>query len=387
MRITPCHSRIVRLGRTEGVFSPPPTNQPINIRYKSGEEPPGYVVVEEVDKGPSGWTARIRGESGETRLIHNTDIKNWSHVKGLTEQDYHQWHRERLETQRRQKYEREQAGKIAEFESTYVFHDGRPLKTQPNKKTIVRINDEVQGQLELFAGENMYVDNIDHANSLVDLTPVKPELAEDPQILQEARQVPAADVVAYSVPVMKESFSNQPIRMPSGEQMTIGDLLNKTPTLNRLASEGRVTLGMPQTYVNYTNKDGMTGEQIFLAQMEAAGMDPDAMEPESDYKQNLTPAKYDDQGRRTSPLGSWEGSVYVSAPVPDELREELLMVLQEPEAQKIGKRPSQIMDRKDGSIRINNNFLFLNMVALGVKSRPQVAMASAWVASACKFAS
>lgn len=336
--------------RKVAAFMPPQKGSRIEVPNRPGEY---YLVIDkpEVGRDPRGyqfWQARVKDREGKEQRLSSDQVASWSHFKG---QNY-QWHDEDNERQKWANQQKEQATLIQGFEAKFKFPDGQPLRKNPNRPMLLSIVENAPGNLNVFSGEKVYLKDIDYQSATVKLEPISPDFAE---FAPHLAAIPAAEVVAGTKPAMRAEVVMEPVRLPSGEKVTAGDMMKMTPELNKLARmPGKIGLEA-QVYANYQGK-GFGGEDYFVNEMGKRGIEAEHVQSLTNYRINNVQPKVDEMGKRLNIFGAWQGNVMIEPPISPEVEAEIRAIAPE----------SQIQKRRDGKILVQSNALYKQMVSLGV---------------------
>lgn len=327
------------------VFNPPQKGDRIELPNRPGQY---FLVTDRPQAGsdPRGqgfWQTRVKDNEGREQMLSSDRTPSWSHFKGPN----YQWHDQEIQQARWQQEQKQQAGKIAAFDQQYKFPDGQAIKKSPGRPQVLTVTKNATGDLAAFEGVRVHVMDVNYDAQTVSLKPVDPEFAD-----LAMADVPAADVVRGAVPAMNPVALKEVVRLPNGEKVDAEQLMHMTPGLNRLARAGQVSLRV-QVYVNYESGRG-NGESMFAGDMQNRGISPENVEQVTQYRRNNTPLTINNGIR--SPMGPWQGDVYISPPIPDDVMGEIAAVA----------RNSQIQERKDGGLLVQSNALYKQMVSLGV---------------------
>lgn len=300
-------------------------------------------------RGQSFWHARVKDQQGREQMLSSDRVPSWSHYKGKN----YGWHDEQITQDRFKKQEQEQGGLIKAFEEQYKFPDGTPLKRGRQMDLLVKPG--APGQLGAFHGALVRIVDIDYANQTVRLEPKDPEHQD---LAEYLAAVPAAEVAQFAAPVMNQAIAREPVTLPNGQRIDAEQLMQMTPGLNQLARAGQVTL-RAQVYVNYESGKG-TGEELFTRDMMNRNIGQDQVEALTKFTRNNTPVKINPVDGSRSPRGPWTGTVYIAAPIPDEVKREIAAVA--PESQ-------YRQNERDGTMVIVSVPLYKQMVSFGVLDR------------------
>lgn len=333
-------------------FNAPQRGDRIELPNRPGDY---YLVTDkpQVGKDPRGmpfWHARVKDNGGREQMLSSDRVPSWQHFKG----NNYPWHDTDIQNTRFQQEQQQKAGQIQAFEEQYRFPDGQPLKRNAGRPMVITVKPDAQGQLSVFAGVRLYVRDIDYDNQTVKLEPLDAEFAE---FAGHLAAVPAAEVIQDASPVMNPQILREPVTLPNGERIDAEQLMHMTPGLNRLARAGQVSL-KAQVYVNYESGKG-TGEELFMNDMMRRGIPQENVEMMTEFKRNPAAAKFDASGAKISPRGPWTGTVYIAAPIPEEVKREVTAVAPK----------SQVFENRDGSMMVISNPLYKQMVAFGVLDR------------------
>jgi hypothetical protein len=335
------------------VFNAPKKGDKIEIPGRLGEY---FLVMDPPERGTDAsgqqfWSARVMGKDGREQFLSSDRVPAWKHYQGQS----YEWHNEQVA---REKFEAEQQQKvqlIEHFESQYVFPDGQPLRANPRRPITVSVASGAAGPLAVFADERLQIKAIDYENETVRLVAIDPAFAEYEGALAA---VPAGDVVSHSQPVSKPDIGNEPVRLPTGQVITADEFMEMTPGLNELAQRGQVSLTErpAQVYANYENAKGVGGEEYFVIEMARRGVPAELVQEATNYRLNRTPAKLDANGKRLNIWGAWQGDVVISPPVSKQVEAEIAAIAPQSKSQK----------RRDGTILVQSNPLYKQMISLGV---------------------
>lgn len=321
--------------------------------------PMPYFLVDEVTKttdprGKKGWIARVRGRDGNTRTLNSDDPKcaTFSHYNGKP----YDWDKEESERNEQQRVQNQQKDLVKAFEAEFRFKDGRPLRAYDNKKLMVTVGPTAIGNLETFRDEKLYVDKINYPAKTVDLSLVGAGMED---LASALLGVPASDVVSGTNPTIAENILVQPVEIVNPRfnrnlpvtpenrpflDRDMGELMNMTPLLNRLAENGQVTLSA-RIFPHYQSR-GMSGMEQYQRDLELYGAEMD----EIPYSQQLNVETW-------KPRGAFTGTVIIHPPFDEkELRAELQVIA-----------PGYKIKSGGGSLKVDNVYLFRAMMALGAR--------------------
>lgn len=350
----------------------PKKGQRISIPGK----PDPYYLVENVNGDKGQWMANIRGKIQEiTQNIASSNISGWSNYSG----PLYDWDSGQEQANKQRMLMEKNKKLVEDFENKYKFPNGQVLKLVPGKELIVKFNDNVSGEEGILAGQEVVITSVNPETNKVNFMSKKE--GDEKQLVEMLSPIDAGWLVANANPVSKSYlWVDEAVKIPELDaagnpifenidgkkvqkmkEAKAGDLMALTPTLNRMAQEGKVRIEA-QVYANYNTQKGGTGEDIFIKDMAARGLSPDVVQELTGYTINNTP-KINAQGK-PSLFGAWQGTVYIDPPMYPEVIDEVKNIA----------RNSQIFGNEKTGLKIYSNLLFKQMISLGV-TKSESAMA------------
>lgn len=320
-------------------FMAPKKGSMVSITWRSPSGVPDrYYLVEDVDSSGGQWSARLRGESGQTRLVHSPDVKNWQRYSG---QPY-EWHQSEIEMAERRRVEAEEKALVEAFRNEFRFKDGRPI----NAGMFLNVNEDAPGDLGMFAGRRLRVANVDYQSRTVKL---KPFGWDEPEFEQFLEAVSATDVVAGTTPAVAPSVEGTSFRLQTGEVVSEADLADRAPNFGQALENGQVRATV-RVYSTYES-GGVGGEDRYLNDMAQRGYEPDR----EDYSMDVTPRLYNADGSPANIFGPYSAHITIAPPVSDELIEEVRTIAPK----------SQVKGNAERGLFIDSKPLFMLMIDSG----------------------
>ena len=219
-----------------------------------------YVLVERVEEGryatgEGWWKAYGTDDKGEPRTISSDDelvkARGFQNYGG-PRSEFHVQREQRLKGEQEQK--RRQAAE-ASFLSKY--------KIKPGQVREVLDSAREHPEMGAFLKTKVRVMSIDYQ-----FEKVKMCSEESPDLCLE---VPAALAAAYTISALPAAAASITVSLPSGEKLSLGDLIERIPDLSGYVSQGLVGARA----MVYVNAKGGRGEDVFEAHMGQLGAQPE----------------------------------------------------------------------------------------------------------------